>query len=77
MGVGKNGETAVCIYAVDISGARIERVPSPSILVITKEGYMPDLYDITTHKEKRYKVVGLKDVSNLGIATEISLEEIV
>ena len=59
------------------SGARIERVPSPSILVITKEGYMPDLYSITTHGGKKYKVIGLKDVSNLGIATEISLEEIV
>ena len=61
----------------NVSGARIKRVPAPSILVITREGYMPDLYDITTYREKKYKVVGLKDVSNLGIATEISLEEIV
>lgn len=61
----------------NVGSARVEKVPSPSILAITREGNIPDLYDITNYKGKYYRVVGLKDVSNLEIATEIGLEEIV
>lgn len=56
--------------------ARVKRVPSPSVLVLTKQGYMPDTDSIMQYKGKTYRVIGFKDVSNLGIATEISLEEI-
>ena len=56
--------------------ARVKRVPSPSVLLVTREDYMPDTDSVMIYKDKKYRVIGFKDVSNMGVATEISLEEI-